>query len=452
MKTGIYAALASALMMTSAVTAQEAASGKSYGLTLGPTLFVLPDIQSGVVTSGAGSFSPSAGGVGLGLNLGFSAGFGIGKVGDLDAVLGISGFASVGNSNTTVVDSFSGPGVVAIGGYTTPATANIALSTNSAPGNSAGKSVVTGINPQGGVGVSLVNLPTNPAGTQNAFDVNVTPGQNSFMLSAVATQQGAANTSAAYGAVAATDGGVFIGVGDLTGLTVTTNVARGVVYTGSDVTVALAGRNGDVSIQGYVGPSYRYLSQSITTTTSVDIPEVLPSATTFPTYRMTRGEQLTSHYVGGVLGLNLSKPISDTMTFSLGAEGGLYYTHDSLKGTESYSVEGGGPVPSVVPLRTVTNATGIDLHDNGLAWSARVSPSLTVALAPNRQLTFGAAVDYLSRVATVSRNGAVAVATSTYAGTDDGLLVYNAPSNTVNQLSFAPMWSLTPTISLTGQF
>jgi hypothetical protein len=127
----------------------------------------------------------------------------------------------------------------------------------------------------------------------------------------------------------------------------------------------------------------------------------------------------------------------------------VYYTQDSFKGREHYTIEGGSPS---VTSTTVNNVNGIDMQDHGIAWSARIAPSVTVALASNRQLTFGGAVDYLSRVASVTRDGSVAVATNTYAGTDDGSLSYNAASQTVNKLAFAPMWSFTPTVSFTGQF
>ena len=445
----LYALLLATSLASTATLAQEA-STRSYGLTFGPSFFSLPDMDTGVVSTAPGNFPSSVGGRGVGANFGLSGGIGIGSFGGFDAAIGLSGFATVGLSSSSVVNTFTGPGVVTIAGYTTPGNANIALATNSVPGNSSASAVITHTNPQGGGELINVNNPVNAGGVVNDYGASIAAGSNSFALGGVVTQQGAVNSAAAYAAVAASDGGIFFAAGDLTGLAVTTSVARSVIYTGADLSVAMSTNTGDMAIQGYAGPSYRLLSQSSKTTISVDIPEASPSATTFPTYSMIRDEQLTSNYFGGIVGLNLSKPISDAMIFSLGVEGGVYYVHDSLEGHESYTIAGGAL--SSVPLTTVRNANGISMASDGLAWSAKVSPSITVALASNRQLTFSGAVDYLSRVPTVTRDGSVATATNTYAGTDDGTLNYNAPSQTAHSLSFGPMWSFTPTVSFTGQF
>jgi hypothetical protein len=295
-----------------------------------------------------------------------------------------------------------------------------------------------------------VNAPFNAAGAVNDYGVSIARDNNSFALGGVATQQGEINGAAAYGAVAATDGGVFFGAGDLTGLAISTSVDRKLTYSGVDLTLALSTVTGAASMQGYVGPSYRLLRQSIHTTTRVDIPEASPSATTFPEYSMLRNERLTSRYWGGVIGVNLNQPISDEVTFSLGLEGGAYHVEDRYEGREGYSIAGGSA--AVVPLTTVNNANRIDLEADGMAWSAKVAPAVTVALAPNRQITFGGTIDYLSRVATVSRDGSVSSAANSYAGSDDGALTYDGAAQTGNRLSFGSMWSFTPTVSFTGQF
>ncbi|NGP17178.1 hypothetical protein [Devosia aurantiaca] len=126
------------------------------------------------------------------------------------------------------------------------------------------------------------------------------------------------------------------------------------------------------------------------------------------------------------------------------SEGGAYYVRDTMRGDEHYSIANGGAVTTVV------NAIGIDLSADGLAWSARISPALTMAISPRRQLTLGATVDYLSRVATMSRDVA-ATATNTYAGGTSGTLAYNTASQSTG-LIYAPLWSVTPTLSFTGQF
>jgi hypothetical protein len=449
MKAQYYAALLSAVLLTTSATAQDASS-KAIGFTVGPSFFALPDFDAGIVSAGEGLFSPKVDGGGAGFNVGLSGGMSLGKIAGLDAGLGLSTFATVGKSSSTIIDRFSGPGVVVVSGYTTPGGAAINLVTNSAPGNSSASANIDHTNPQGGGEEINVNNPLNPAGTVNNYGASTASGGNSFALVGVVTQQGGINGAGAYGAVAATDGGVFFGAGDLTGLTVTTDVRRNMIYSGADLTFAMATSSGDMSLQGYVGSSYRLLNQSVRTTTTIDIPEASPSATFFPLYSMERDETLTSHYFGGVVGFNVSKPVSNDLTFSLGVEGGAYYTRDSYEGREGYSISDGSL--ATVPLTNVYNANGIDLDTDGFAWSAKVSPSVTIALAPNQQLTFGGSVDYLSRVATLTRNGSVGTSLNSYAGTDDGALTYNGSSQTTNTLSFAPMWSFTPTVSFTAQF
>lgn len=444
-----YAVMLSTALVTNCSFAQDLPS-KSFGMTIGPQVFALPNIDTGVAHSGAGNFSPMVSGTGLGSSFGFSGGFSAGEIKGVDVSIGVSGFASFGHAENTVIDRFTGAGTLSIAGYTTPGNASIDLVTNSTPGNSAASAAINHVNPQGGGEVITVDNPLNGGGSVNNYGATVAGGNASFGLAGVATQQGAVNGAAAFGAVGASDGGVFLASGDLTGLAVATDVTRNILFTGADLSVAFSGNEGSLSFQGYVGPSYRLLDQRITTTTTVDVAEAGAGATTFPLYSMARDEHLVSHYVGGLAGVTVSNPLSDGVTFSLGLEGGLYYVHDSLTGRESYSMGGGSP--TLVPVTTVTNTNGLDLSADGVAWSAKVSPSVTYAIAPNRQITLGAAVDYLSRVPTVTRDGTVATVTTTYGGTDDGALNYSGQSQTSNRLSYAAMWSFTPTVSLTGQF
>jgi hypothetical protein len=426
----------------------------SVGVTGGATVFDLPNIPTGVYSSGAGTFQTSVDGFGVGATLGVSGSVALGSVGDLDTFLGLSAFATFGQGSSSAVDTFTGPGVVIIPGYTTPDNATIELNTSSSGLDSSGRSEISHTNPQGGGELIDVNVPTTPGGVQNVYGVTVASGDNSFGYSAVATQNGVVDAAAAYGAVGATDGGIFIGAGDLTGLTVTTDVYRNVIYTGADITFALSGNASDnLVVQGFLGPSYRFLDQRATTGIAVNIPEAPGDlgGTVFPTYGMTRVEDLTSHYMGGIAGLSASSPIGDNMVFTAGGELGLYHTTDSLHGTESYYVEGGEP--TTAPRTTVTNATAATGSANGVAWAAGFDGSLTMALAPNRQLTFGAGVDYLSRVATVTRSNNVVLSTNTYVpGSDDGAAIYNTPSSNLPILSFGDMWSFTGTVSFTGQF
>jgi hypothetical protein len=349
----------------------------------------------------------------------------------------------IGTANATALDRFSGSGVVAIGGYATPGGANLALVTASAPGNSTASASITHNTPSGGTETTNVIA----AISNGAADASATTssGDDSFSFGAVGVAQDAAQAAAAFGAIAASAGGVFLGAGDLTGLQISTEIKRNIVFTGADLTYALAGSNAELSFQGYAGPSYRLLSQDLETTTTVDIAETNSSAVNLPQFAMIRDEDLVSHYFGGVAGLNVSRALSDRVSFALGLEGGLYYTMDSLESQESYTIGG------AVPLRVASNK-GLRLDAEGIAWSARLAPSLTIALAPNRQLTLGGTLDYLSRAATVTRGSAAAIASNSYAGGDDGAMNYNGEMSTSHALAFGPMWSFGPTVSLTGQF
>lgn len=447
---GTWVACVPLLLVPGVALGQE--NNLSLGATGGFAMFNLPDMPTGVYSTGAGTFDTNVDGFGAGATFGLSGSIGLDDIGDLDAAIGLSAFASIGHITSTAVDTFTGPGVVVIPGYTTPGTSSIVLTTSSGVGNSAGRSQVGDTNPQGGVVAIDVNQPVNGAGTVNVYGVTIAPGGNSFGYGAVVTQQGATDASAAYGAVAATDGGIFIGAGDLSGLTITTSVGQDVLYTGADVTLALSRPADDgLLLSGYAGPSYRLLAQRNTSTISVNIPEALPSTTVFPTYSMQRVEDLVSHYLGGVAGLSATTVVGENMLFTLGGEAGVFYTMDSLYGTESYSVEGGATTP--VPLTTVTNANTASGSANGVAWSAKADGTLTMALSPTRQLSFSGSLEYLSRVATVTRSNNTTLAANTYVpGSDDGTLTYNAASSNMPILSFGDMWSFTGAVSFTGQF
>jgi hypothetical protein len=354
----------------------------------------------------------------------------------------MSAFLDIGNANSTAVDSFSGPGVVAIAGYATPGNTTLALVTASAPGSSTASANITHDTPSGGTQTTNISAAISNGISETA--AKTSSGRDSFSFGAVSLQD-AVQAAAAFGAVGTSQGGLFMGAGDLTGLQITTEISRNVVFTGADVTYALAASEADLAFQGYAGPSYRMLSQDLETTTTVDIAEANSSGVDLPQFAMIRDEDLDSHYLGGVVGLNVTKPLSDRITFSMGLEGGLYYTMDSLDGQESYAIGGAAP-------QKVNSNKDLRLAANGIAWSARLAPSVTFALAPNRQLTLGGTFDYLSRAATVSRAGAAATASNSYAGTDEGAMNYNGASTTSHALAFGPMWSFGPTVSLTGQF
>jgi hypothetical protein len=428
-------------------TSAALAEGGTWSATVGASAFNGPDGQTGVYNlSGAtstGGLTVDA--MGLGISLGIDASIPIGLHGDMETALRIYAFGMLGHASGSVTNTYTGSGVVVIPGYTTPGGTTIALATNS--GASTASSTITHTNPQGGVANSAVAA---AAATQNLYGVTIAPGSNSFSYAGASV--GAGGVVAAYGAVGATDGGIFIAAGDLTGLAITTSFVQDVIYLGKDITLALSGDHGDWSVTGYAGPSYRFLGQRNTTNVAVDIPELEPAAgILFPDYSMNRVEDLTSHYLGGVVGGEISTAVSATTTLTLGAEGGLYYTIDSLSGRESYTVANGQLVP--VPSTTVDNANTAAGSANGLAFAARGNAAFTVSLAENRQITFGGQVEYLSRVATVTRPSSAPALTNTYvAGSSTGTVTYDTVASSAPILSFGDMWNFTGTISFTGQF
>jgi hypothetical protein len=365
----------------------------------------------------------------------------------LDAAIGWSGFATMGHVGFTGTETFTGPGVVVIPGITTPGNSSISLTTSSGGGLAAANSTITNNNPEGGSSNTAID--STAGGGIDAAAVTPSAGRDSFTYAGV-VGNGPGNAAAAYAAIGASDGGIFIGAGDLTGLKISSNFSMDIVYTGADMSVTLSGVvNERTAVQVYAGPSYRYLSQSGESTLSVDIPEVTGSAVTFPEFIMEGNGELKSHYIGGIVGGNVSYIVGPNLIFTLGGEGGLYWVHDKLTGSESYTVQGGNNLVSPYTPQTVTNS-GVSIDGDGLAWAGRLNGIFTVALAPARQLSFGGSVEYLSRVA--SLRGSPALDSNTYtAGSDGGSATWSkgggAPS-----ISYGSMWNFTGTISLTGQF
>ncbi|MEX2430753.1 MAG: hypothetical protein WD645_02405, partial [Dehalococcoidia bacterium] len=145
------------------------------------------------------------------------------------------------------------------------------------------------------------------------------------------------------------------------------------------------------------------------------------------------------------LGGSMTTLLTDNMTLTLGLEGGAYYANTRYSGEESYSLTGGDPA-LVLGDQTVQNAVEVVDTDNGLALALRGQAALTTAISANQQLTFGAGVEYLSRVATVDRE---LVGTVTPGAGD---VTYEGPASGSSLLTFGDMWGFSGSISFTGQF
>ncbi len=459
------AALGTALLTSTALAADmvqapppEDALNLSLGATAGVWISNLPDYNAYYTDDGpVGLDDPT-----IGLQLGLSGSVALGNYDDWAMSLGLSGFVGYGQRSLNQTETFDGQGYVIIPGITLPPGAMEleARWGDIAPDSSGNTANVTD-------GVILANAAgANASGALNVAAVTIGAGP-SFVYSAFNSQQdnGPANGAASYGAIATPEGGLFVGVGDLTGLEITTSIVQETLSAGGDLTIAFAkGLDETSAIQAYTGPSYRMLGQRGSKDVTVDIPEIAPFTPgfEFPTYAMSTEEELLTHYAGAVVGVSYSHLITDGIVFNVGAELGAYYAATSYSGTETYSVFGGEATDGVgnpigpIAATTVTN-DGLEIDENGIAWAARGSASISVAIADNMQIVFTGTGEYLSRAAGISHDDALA---AVVIGTPGGLGAdetgttadYVGGAGGGTSLSYSGVWNFGGSVSLVGQF
>jgi hypothetical protein len=448
----LSAAVIPALLGSTAVMAQDD-THPFFGLGAngGVAVLKLPAGQNGVLTQGdvqgAGSDPLMIGGT-----IGFNGVIGIGKVGDYDAFMGANLFATYANGSSTRTQNFSGVGLVAIPGIQTPANASINLTTSRAAGAVASVNVVDN-NPEGGNATDGFTQTTPaPGNQQSASQVTAAGTGNSFVWGAANTQVSAGGVAKALavGAAADTSGSLLLAVGDLDGLSIATSVQNTILYTGMDVTFGASGVVNDRTVaQAYIGPSYRFIDQWNKTnySLSVDLPELAGTTVVHPLYTLDRNANVTSNYIGAVIGGSLASKVNDTVSVAFAAEGSLYYMHAALSGSDSVTIAGGSGVAGLpYGPQTVTYGPGASAFNNGIAYAIRGQASTTVALNPNMDLTLAASVDYLSKVA--RPNGGADV---TYtANATDANASWSSPAKPL--LSFGDMWAFTLTGGVTGHF
>jgi hypothetical protein len=321
------------------------------------------------------------------------------KVGETDgwgAVLGIKAFAAFGG----------------VGGAST--------TTHSATGGT-----FNGLDVGGGT-IVLTPLGTLPAtstvtGTSGAFASTttatgpayvaaVTPDGSGFEYSVV-TSDGTAPNSFSYGGYGSSAGGQFVANGPVD---ITTSVTRSVFYGGADLTIGLNGAfDPTMNVTVYGGPSIRALGQGNKTTTTFDIAEVPGAGTPFtiPTFSIAVNDNLMSTYLGGVVGGNVAFTTDQGITFTLGAEGGIYTVHSSWEAHDTYSTccgLTGTPQLAPSPSISVDGPTHTADLGNNVAFAAKSNGSATFAVDDNKTLTIGGSLGYLSYVPTVNRVGGVA--------------------------------------------
>jgi len=429
----------------------------SLGATAGVWVSNLPDYNAYYTDDGpVGLDDPT-----IGVQLGLSGSVALGNYDDWALSLGLSGFAGYGQRSLSQTQTFDGPGYVVIPGPTTPS-GDINLDANWD-----GVSSDNDVNVDDGtLQVNTVATAVNAAGAMNAAGVTSDPGV-AFVYGAYNSQQDnapAANGAASYGAMANAGGGIFIGIGDLTGLEITTSIVQETLSAGGDLTIAASrGLDETSAIQAYAGPSYRMLGQRGSTDITVDIPELEDDGSdfVFPTYAMSTEEELLTHYAGAVAGVSYSHLISEGIVLNVGAELGAYYAATSYSGSASYAVFGGeaedgfgNPIGPVDP-NTVVGDT-LDIDENGIAWAARGSASISVAIADNMQVVVTGTAEYLSRVAGISHDDAMAAVTvsgPTIVGSDGTSSAdYSSAGGTGANLSYNGAWNFGGSVSLVGQF
>lgn len=424
--------------------------------TVGGVVMDLPD--GGGLFMGEGANDPND--LLFGGTVGISAAAGTGDIFGLQSFIGLNAFATYAYGDFNKTSAFTGPGVVVMQGGAGPEFSTISIGTSSDATTAHAQINSFHINPQTGGEAAIVTGDSGPGadpGQDVAYTSNAGTG-NSFQWGGVQTRVDPPGSATAYAALADTNGGVFIAAGNLDGLTLTQDYTTEAIYAGGDVTFGVTGQNGTTTLQGYVGPSYRYLSQrnSMNSTLLVDVPEY-EGLGEFPLFSMTSNESYTSHYMGGIAGLMATIPASATSAFTIGIEGGAYYTTASMDSDGQYRVwggnltdpDGGGPLnPALGPVGLqVVDSEGQTYEADTIAFAARGTAAYTMAIAQNAQLTFSGSVDYLSAVATAAVNTTI----SGYDGDDNGTVFYQS-GGTNDRIAWGQMINFSGSVSLTGQF
>lgn len=453
LRVALLAGINALLLGTTAVSAadliietpivEEAASTFVLTVGAGVAAYNLPDFSGPIAETSSGPLL-DLDGVALGGIVGFGASTQLGSGDGYVSSLGMSGFLSFATRSSSGTVELENDDFLLIQGLTTP-DGTITLATDPAA-----PSAATAVAGAGAIDQVGVANPMGP-GVQNGYGVDQTGLGDEFSYVGLATFTGAPeNLAYAFGAIATDQGGVFLAVGDLAGWEVTTDVTQNLLYAGGDITFSLSSApgTGEVAVSGYVGPSYRFLGQDITSEISVDVAEIQPDPPvdfTYPTYTQTTDETLSTHYLGGVVGGNISMPLGDTSSLTLGLEGGLYATNTTYEGSETYEVTGGVPLDGTA---SVENAIGVSDEEDGVAYALRSQATYTTAISNGMQFSLGLGAEYLSQVATISRDPISGV---TNVGNETA--VYDGATSTTNNLiSFGDMWSVTLTGSITGQF
>lgn len=403
-----------------------------FGDSAGIMALTLPNLSSGVSNSGQLGIADIGGQTAVGPMLGLDLGTTIGKLGDLDIVGNLSFLIGVMRATSSSTTALSGPGLITLSSNT-PSTATIALTTSS---NGAGATANTNVASNGIV--IIQNSASGPGGSSTTYAVTQTADGAIY---AGASTNGLTQSAAAFGAAADATGFTFVGVGDLTGVSLNTTSLRSVAYLGADGSIGLSSpMTTPTSFTPYVSLGWRQIKQDFETSTTFTLP-----GSTLPPIGLRRNELLDANYVGGGLGLNVTQRMDNQLTFNAGLEAGLRRYDFTFTGRDSaiFPVTGGAPAANVPVGGTSQSA-------QGTSWFAKGEAGVTFPVARNLLLGLNGSAEYISTVPTISRSGTDVQVTQ--AG-DDATLTYPAgAASSKSWMAFTDAWSFGLKATLSGSF
>lgn len=382
-----------ALSISSVALAQDAGSVvqdtfSAISFSGGIGVVSLPELPTGVFSYGNGTFDTSNSGIGVGAEGKVVLSTIFARSGDynffVDGVLSGGIYAA----NSAATDTFTGTGYVVIQSYS-PGTAVFDLDTVNNGVNATATSDIT---------AGAVNPNTTDAGVGNAAADLITPyGVGTGFVYNADLILAAGAGAAAFGAVADTNGFSFLGVGDLDGLTITTNVRETAFLASGEIYLGVTGSSNNSSntnMKAYVGPSARHIGRNADTNIDIDIAEVPGQAVDFQMLGLNRNEELNGDYLGGLVGIGGSHLDEQTgIVYSAGVEAGLYAYRFNFSGSESFEI---GP-------NTINSNTTVSQSANGAAWMARGQVAVSMPVSPQSQLTIAGTTEYLSKAPSIAR-------------------------------------------------
>ncbi|MCD7059646.1 hypothetical protein [Pelagibacterium xiamenense] len=438
-------ALILAFAMTPAVVlgqdapAQPANAGITFNSVQfgGGEIFLVPGWEGDAVAPGetSGETNYVLGGFSFGASL-FSR---IGEVGEAPIYVGWTGALFVGLGESTDTTTYSGNDPLLITGPTGPTAGTIDLVTGSGAATASGTATLTDST---GDTANVTSSASSPPGDNAVAQFSVTTTETGAALVALTTD-GAGPDASAFSLIADDNGFALVGVGDLEDTTVTSRTSETLLMTSQKVMFSSPITLDDGwAITPTLGPSYNLIARSVHQETLVDVEEPGGLGDTIPLFGIEHDDNLTAHYLGGIIGASISGPIADGWRFSVGTE----------LGVSGYWADYEGTAAAVIPGVTGISLPGTDDSLSGATLYNRVSGGVTYLDQNGLTLSFGVHVERLGDVPYVQTTE-VSSPDADFSGGDTEAN-YSASGETYYEKSIAtgPMWNVGATISLTNRF